>query len=119
LVCDKDDPFNPGDDLSTNCAEVTFSNCAGKELQWITICHLVGLGDDSFDVFVDGTLIGHYADCTSNQEVWQETSFYAPDDICCPVTVKICPTTVAWSGYNQWGQLAIDWIDMTCCGTCP
>jgi hypothetical protein len=112
LVWDKDDPAG-------NCASWTFSNCDGNELQRITIRHLVGMADDSFDVYVDSTLIGHYADCPSNQEVWQETSFYAPDGICCPVTVEICATAPAWSGHSSWGQLAIDWIDMTCCGTCP
>jgi hypothetical protein len=111
--------WGPEEQNDGNCAEVDFTDCNDKELQKITIRHLVGMADDSFDVYVGTVRIGSYADCTSNQEVWTETSFYAPVGTCCPVTVKICATGPAWSMHSTYGQLAIDWIEMTCCGTCP
>jgi hypothetical protein len=110
-----------GDDpLDDPCASVEFRECGGKKLQWVTVKHLDGLADDSFDVFVnnDPVPIGSYPWSGNTAEFWVITEFPVTEDYDCPVTVTICATGQPWN-VGRWGQLAIDWIDIHCCDIGP
>ena len=78
----------------------------------ILISHLDGLSNyDSFDVILDGTVVGHYTDVQDSKEIWLTTAF--PVTIDAGVhTVALKVTDQAWSGCDSWGQLAIESINV-------
>jgi hypothetical protein len=109
------DPDVPGDEW----ASVMFFDCERNCLQAITVKHLDGLTDDSFDVFVNGDCIGSYAWSGDTTEYWVVSTFPVEYGVYhCPVEVKLVATGDAWGGLGRYGQLAIDWIQMTCCESC-
>jgi hypothetical protein len=89
---------------------------AAKDL---TIRHLDGLADDSFNVEVqhaNGSWVdvGSYSDQYTTEN-WLETNFdlsgigfgRGRDFL-----VRITATGPKWSGFPAWGQLCIDWIEL-------
>lgn len=110
------DPADPGE----RWASVTFSDyCYCNCLQAITVKHLDGIADDSFDVFVNGDYIDSYVWSGDTTEYWVVSTFPVEYGVYhCPVEVKLEATGDAWSGFGTYGQLGIDWIKMTCCESC-
>jgi hypothetical protein len=110
------DPEDPGKPW----ALVRFSEeCRRNCLQAITVKHLDGIADDSFDVYVNKDHIGSYAWSKDKTEYWVVSTFPVPyGEYHCPVEVRLEATGDPWENYEKYGQLAIDWIKMTCCESC-
>ena len=98
----------------------------------VNIHHLDGLTDDSFDLYVldahaNWIKLGHYADQGST-ETWVETQFILRWDINYDrvqlagpnILIKIDPTGLVplWWGFDTWGQLAIDKVELLGIGSC-
>lgn len=86
----------------------------------ISIRHLDGLADDSFDVLVEDVhgawiTVGHYTDVHAT-ETWVKSTFALPDTMDLArgraIEVKIALTGAKWSGFATWGQLAIDKVEL-------
>ena len=78
----------------------------------ITIRHLDGLSNlDSFDVFANGNLVGHYTDAQDSAEVWVTTEFPLPN-LTGLINIEIKLKNNIWSGCETWGQLAINWVEI-------
>lgn len=74
----------------------------------IYIRHLDGQTDDSFKVYVDGTLIDSYTDAYST-ETWLTSSFDV-SSYTGTHEVKITLTASHWESFDSYGQLGISWI---------
>ena len=80
---------------------------------------LDGIADDSFNVYVmnpggDWALVYSYTSDLSTNEYWVVHDIYGfpagkgkqgPS-----INMMIVPTNLGWSGFNTWGQLAVDWV---------
>ena len=79
---------------------------------------LNGIADDSFKVYVDGTLVYNYVDNVpaSDPELWLthniDLTSYAI--VCGTNTVKIEATGDQWSSFDTYGQLAVDDVALFC-----
>jgi len=92
----------------TNYASVTLSNQPSR-VKAVTIKHLDGVADDSFDVYVNDIFAGHY---TGVHAGWVETT-YPLDNLTGDITVKIVSMAGKWEYWSGWGQVAIDWVEFT------
>jgi len=90
---------------TTEMASVQLAFNGGDEV--IIVEHLDGMiNRDSFDVYVDTTLVGHYPDSGVSSEDWETTNF--PVNVAPGVhTVTLEVTDDAWADCASWGQLAI------------
>lgn len=86
----------------------------------LVIRHLDGLADDSFAIYVqrpNGSWlhVGSYADQYSSEN-WLETTFdlsgYGFGRGRKEIGLKLESTGEAWSGFETWGQLCIDWLEV-------
>lgn len=86
-------------------ASLTFSTPVNS----VTIRHLTGLADDSFNVNVYGgsVLWGSIDDTTSSTEVWTTSTL----DGAASKTITLTATGAKWSGFDTYGQVAIDRIE--------
>ena len=81
---------------------------------------LDGIADDSFNVYVknpggDWALVYSYDCDPSTSEFWVEHeifSFPAGKGQGTTIEIKIEAIGAAWSGFNTYGQLAVDWIEV-------
>jgi len=96
-------------------AIVTFyiGNNLGKS---ITIHHLDGLADDSFDVYFiheegEETLLGSYTDQEST-ETWKTSSMNFPSNLSGSITLIFSATGEFFSACNTYGQVAVSWIEL-------
>ena len=130
---------NPGSGAVHNCrciwdvsdddpvAYVTLSNCFGPKVSlMLNMRHLDGIADDSFDVEVKDNSdnwinVGHYADWQEGSEepIGEETWIVTLFDISLvtldegqPIEIRITATGGKWSGFNTFGQVAFDWIEL-------
>lgn len=88
--------------------------------QSLKVRHLDGLADDSFDVEVmhangSWVYVGHYTGQLTGTEDWIVTDFDLSGinlgrgrDF----QVRFTATGPQWSGFDTWGQLCIDWIEL-------
>jgi hypothetical protein len=74
----------------------------------IGLHHLDGGSDDSFDLYVDDLLVGHYAD-QGPSEIWHQTWFDV-GDLCGVHLITIVATAPAGPYWNPFGQVVIDEI---------
>ena len=84
--------------------------------------HLDGIADDSFDVYVNGNLVGHYTDWQAgdgeepiDQETWMNSIFdLSGEGIAAgvPVNIQLTATGTKWSDFNTFGQVGFDWIEL-------
>ena len=101
-------------------ATIELSSDRGAAMN-LSVQHLDGLADDSFDVDVlaaDGTWtsVGHYTGLTTGTEDWKTTDF----DLSWvefgrgrdPLVFRFTATGDQWTGFPTWGQLCIDWIEL-------
>lgn len=88
------------------------SNGKNKE---IIIRHLDGQADDGFELFINGELIGTYDTKEGFSEDWFETAFSIPKKFSNShsLVVKIVATGEAWDYQHIYGQLAVDYIELT------
>jgi len=88
-------------------ATLTFA----KPVYTVDIRHLLGLADDSFNVSVFGgtTFWGNIVDATSSSEVWTTSTLSGAPSY----TLTLTATGVKWTGFDTYGQVAIDWIQAT------
>jgi len=88
-------------------ATLTFA----KPVYTVDIRHLLGLADDTFNVSVFGgaTLWGNIVDAPSGSEVWTTSTLSGVPS----ATLTLTATGPAWSGFNTYGQVAIDWVAAT------
>ena len=108
----------PTSEESLRCATVTFiyDDCANPtNLSWSV---LEGIGDDSYEAFVDGVLVYAYTDPDPNDasEDWvgvsqDLTGSGLPNDVI--HQVEFCATGDAWSCFATYGQVAFDWVELT------
>src|SRR3990170_2539122 len=107
----------PGDtDPAGYC---TLTRPDGDFARHIEMRVLDGIADDSFSVYVKNPGGGwapvySYSADPSTAEVWVTHhiySFPAGKGQGMTVEIKIEPTNVGWSGFNTWGQLAVDYIE--------
>jgi hypothetical protein len=89
-----------GDD--NDWATITFPEAVAS----VTIRHLDGSQFDSFDVRVDNVYWGSYTGI-DNGEFWLETTFSGTAGSV--VTIDITSPASTWR--EDWGQLAIDWVE--------
>ena len=81
---------------------------------------LDGIADDSFNVYVknpggDWALVYSYYCDPSTSEYWvvhDIYSFPAGKGKFTTIEIKIEATGAAWSGFNTYGQLAVDWVEV-------
>ena len=89
----------------------------------IEVRHLDGLADDSFDISVkdvhgNWVQIGSYTWSGNTNEFWVTSTFSLPNgktlqlDRGRDVEVKLDATGPQWSGFNTYGQVAFDWIEL-------
>lgn len=104
--------WEPGGNEDAKEASLTMTS-KGKNKE-IIIKHLDGFADDGFELFINEELIGTYVDDYSS-ETWVETAFSIPKKISNShnIVVKIVATGDAWSGQGTYGQLAVDYIELT------
>jgi hypothetical protein len=107
---------------NTNYAfvQLMWDPAMGKARQ-IKLRVLDGIADDSFNVYVqnpggDWALVYHYDSDPSTAEYWVEHddiwSFPAGKGQGGEIYMKIEATGAPWSGFNTYGQLAVDWIEV-------
>ena len=86
-------------------------------LDTLVIDVLDGIADDSFDVYVGGTLVFSYSWSGNTAETWiTHTIDLAPYKIPClgTHTIKIDSTATAWASHGTYGQVAVDGIALYC-----
>jgi hypothetical protein len=71
--------------------------------------HLKGLADDSFDVEVGAASWGSAVDDVSDSEVWAISSFMGTPG----KKLTLTATGDPWSGFDTYGQVAVDWVVAT------
>lgn len=103
----------PGEDPAGDCS----LQWTGGKARRIELEVLDGLADDSFEVYVKNpagkwVLVYSYTDQYSS-ETWVTHhiySFPAGKGQGTMVDLMIVPINVGWSGFNTYGQLAVDYI---------
>jgi len=99
-------------------AVCTISGLTGHKPTVLKVLALNGLANDDYCVFVEvrgqDVRIGCY-DETSTTEEWITTEFTLPRKIVArgqDMIIKVFATGNAWSGFNTWGQLGVDRIEI-------
>jgi len=104
-------------------ATITLDRCCERgAAKAIEVRHLDGIADDSFDIYVKDVhgswvKIGSWAG-SPGSENWVVTTFDIPNgkvlqlDRGRAIEVKFVATGDPWSGFNTYGQVAIDWIKL-------
>lgn len=96
--------WHPNDDDAL--AEVDMNFSGGTEL--ITFQHLDGPADDSFDVWVEGSVVWSYTDSGDPGEYWHTNGFpYTPASGAGAYTVGFVATGQKWGSFDTYGQVAV------------
>ena len=109
-----------GDDCSEGYEDASFILDTGTNYaNQITLEHLDGSVNDSFDIYINNSKVGHYEADASTNENWGSLTFYFPPFMGL-ITVKLVTTNpdVSWCG--EWGQVAFSNAGIkgyTCQGT--
>jgi len=86
----------------------------------LKVKHLDGISLlDSFDVYINEQLVGHFEDETNQHaEVWIESEFDLTSyEFSGDLTVRFHATDDIWPGCLTYGQVSIDWVELYGCGT--
>lgn len=101
------------DDSRTASATFHIGDHIAQEL---TIRHLNGITDDSFEVYVNSTepenLIGNYDWVDSPNEYWEESEFTL-NNLTGDFTVILKATGDIWGSCSTYGQGAVSWIEVS------
>lgn len=112
--------WGDGGVCDVNNDDATFELDAGTETATtLTLRHYDGVSDDSFDVYVNGTLVGSYANQNSTESPshWYTTDFSV--NYTGNATIEIVATGPAggYCAYHQdpdyYGQVALNWAKIT------
>lgn len=108
--------MGPGDGCGDGYESASLSFDVGLNYaDHITFEHLDGSVDDSFDVLVNDTLIGHYTGGENSGETWVETVYdFSP--VTGVVTVEFIATEPDNDWCSNWGQVAFSWVELNNCG---
>jgi len=111
----------PGDDQCTETERdaTVILHAEDNTVAKLIVRHLDGISLlDSFDVFINDTLVGHFEDETAQQtEVWVETEFDISDyGFTGDLTVRFEATDDIWSQCPTYGQVSIDEVMIYGCG---
>ena len=107
------------DDDTPGYATVKLKPLGARKPQSIELRVLDGIGDDSFEVYVKNkkdtwTYVYEYTSDPSTAEYWVVHTIAIPEDVKPSdgtfVTLKVVSTAPPWSGFNTYGQLAVDRI---------
>jgi hypothetical protein len=110
--------------VSGKWAQVTLFKWARTAAKTITIRHLDGTADDSFEVWVQNPAdeqwvpVGSYTADVDTDENWVTSSFSLDDKVAQggpdrSYKVQIRATAAApWTWWCWWGQVGIDWIEL-------
>lgn len=95
---------------NTPYATITIQN--PNLVESIVVKHLDGSADDGFSVYVNDFFVGTYV--TLGNVNWQTTTFPVPVQYTGggTTTIKLKSTALPWSLHADWGQVAIDWIEI-------
>jgi len=66
---------------------------------------------DSFDVYVNDVLIGHYTDVNDSTELWH-TYTLPLNNLTGDLTIKLRATDAIWPSCTTYGQVAISWVEV-------
>ena len=109
-----------GDECATvtyNYEECTIPLC----LEWSALDGQAT--DDGYQVYVDDTLVYTYNDQVTPETWFPQNVGLAQFDLPCQKThvVKFCATGEKWTGFDSWGQVAIDFVELgtETCDCCP
>ncbi len=108
-----------GRDCGTETGSATFV-MHNDPASRIAIRHLDGRsGKDSFEVRVNGSLVGTYHDDGLDQEIWKTTVFSLPTGLPDSITVEIISIDPVWDDCEAYGQIAINWVEIGNCEEQP
>lgn len=103
-------------------AYLTFTTTSAYNSTNVTIRHLLGFHDSSFDVYVNNIFVGHYADAPSDPEVWTDTTFDTSGISGTSFEVKLVATGAPWifpapkagvkTGCALWGQAGVSFLSL-------
>jgi hypothetical protein len=95
-----------GDSCGVGHEDATFTMNAGAGTATkLTLEHLDGAVNDSFDVYINNVVSGHYtATSTGGNEVWKTTTFTFPG-VTGTVNVKLVATNEVAGWCADWGQV--------------
>jgi hypothetical protein len=107
-------------DTTLGYATLTLDTGGAGFARHIVLRVLDGIADDSFNVYVknpggDWALVYFYDCDPSTSEYWVEHDIYsfpAGKGQDTTIEVKIEATGDPWSGFNTYGQLAVDWVEV-------
>ena len=108
------------DDDTPGYATLTLDTHGASFARHIVLRVLDGIADDSFNVYVmnpggNWALVYSYTCDSSTNENWVEHhvySFPAGKGQGGIIEMKIEATGDTWSGFNTYGQLAVDWVEV-------
>ena len=79
----------------------------------LEIRHLDGMSNlDSFDIYINDIFLAHYTDENISSEDWH-THNYPLDNLTGTLTVKLIATDEIWGSCSPYGQVAIDWVEIS------
>lgn len=94
-------------DTCVGSESATFTLDAGtNSATKLTLTHLDGSQDDSFDVYVNSVKIGHYEWDGNTAEQWKTTTFNLSTPVSGTVNVELVATDPVGSWCATWGQVA-------------
>ena len=91
---------------------------AGKYITQLQVRALDGISyTDSFDVYLNDIFLAHYEDNNAGGENWDTLIFPVPGPdghgVQGPVTVKFYSVDDPWEDCQEWGQVAINWTEIS------
>jgi hypothetical protein len=116
VVWENDSPDKP--ELFGREATCTIPGVRGVIPRKIKLNYLEGLANDDFCVFVTRHGVDVRVGCFDEEsaiEEWKDLELTLPRTLFAwgqDITVKIFATGNSWSGFDTWGQLAIDSIEI-------
>lgn len=104
--------MGPGDGCGSGyeSASITF-DVGDKYVDNIVFEHLDGAVDDSFDIYINNSVIGHYTGGQNSGESWVESEYGFPG-VTGEVVVKFVATEPNNSWCDDWGQVAFSWLGL-------
>lgn len=114
-----------GEDSQVKCTEddrdaIVVLHAGTNTISKLFVRHLDGISlMDSFEVYANNVKIGEWNDVTQTQtEEWETTEFdVSAQNLVGDVTVKLHAKDGIWASCSTYGQVSIDWVSFSGCGT--
>lgn len=79
----------------------------------LEIRHLDGMSNlDSFDIYINDIFLAHYTDEYISSEDWHIHN-YPLDNLTGTLNIKLVATDEIWGSCSPYGQVAIDWVEIS------